>query len=61
MKFKSGTKDSYGKVVPPTAICGIYSGIQITGMAAVGSTSFVIIAINLILKKQVIKLISWVK
>ena len=61
MKFKSGTKDSAGNVVTPTAICGIYSGIQITGLAAVSSTSFVIIAINLILKKQVIKLISWVK
>tara|TARA_B110000285_G_C15132589_1_gene624665 strand:- start:1454 stop:1648 length:195 start_codon:yes stop_codon:yes gene_type:complete len=54
-------KDRSGNTVTPAAICEIYANIKLTGTLVSSSTSFVIIAINLILKKIVINLLTDVK
>lgn len=56
-----GAKDNFGKVPPTTDICMKYTSIKMTGLAVESSISFVIIAINLVLKKIVIKLLTEVK
>lgn len=54
-------KDKFGNEVKPAAICEIYTSIHLMGLGVSSSISFVIIAINLILKKFVIDLLTWVK
>lgn len=54
-------KDATGKTVVAADICNIYTNVLHTGLAVSSSISFVIIAINLILKKFVIDLLTWVK
>lgn len=54
-------KDKFGNEVKPAAICEIYTSIHFMGLGVSSSISFVIIAINLILKKFVIDLLTWVK
>lgn len=57
----STMKDASGKTVAPADICNIYTGILHMGLAVSSSISFVIIAINMVLKGRVIALLSWVK
>lgn len=54
-------KDKNGKTVTPASICEIHLSIKYTGLLVSSSISFVIIAINLVLKKFVIDLLTWVK
>jgi len=50
-----------GKTVTPAKICNIHAGIKYMGLAVASSISFVIIAINIVLKKIVVALLTWVK
>lgn len=54
-------KDAAGNLVKPAPICEIHLGIKFTGLFVSSSISFVIIAINIVLKKIVTGLLTWVK
>jgi uncharacterized membrane protein YidH (DUF202 family) len=47
--------------VTPAKICDIHTDIHFKGLAVSSSISFVIIAINIVLKKIVVALLTWVK
>jgi len=49
------------KTVTPAKICDIHNDIHFKGLAVSSSISFVIIAINIVLKKIVVALLTWVK
>jgi hypothetical protein len=51
----------FGKKIPATAICIKYLEIKFTGIGVDSSISFVIIAINLVLKAIVIALLTMVR
>lgn len=50
-----------GKTVTPAKICDFHNGIKMMGLAVSSSISFVIIAINIVLKKIVVALLTWAK
>lgn len=61
-KFSAhGHKDAEGKTVPDTNICTKYLEVKYFGLAIKSSISFVIIAINIVLKLIVVKLLTEVK
>jgi hypothetical protein len=50
-----------GKTVEAAKICDVHNDIKFKGLAVSSSISFVIIAINIVLKKIVVALLTWVK
>jgi hypothetical protein len=54
-------KNTEGEVIPMADICLIQKGIMFSGIIVNSSISFVIIAINIVLKKIVVALLTWVK
>ena len=54
-------KNTEGEVIPFADICLIQKGIMFSGIIVNSSISFVIIAINIVLKIIVVKMLTWVK